>query len=124
MCPQQLVVVEPPPTGSAPSELFVTYACDTDIPAAALCPALQAEYWRLRHLSWLQCPKYFSHPYDFYMSHFLLSATKLPLTIAPESILQTYGINPTANVQPLLSQPHPHITTHGLEKIILDFDAC
>jgi hypothetical protein len=124
MSPQQLVVVDTPTAGPVPSQLSVTYVCDTDTPAASLSPALQTEYWRLRHLSWLQSPKYFSHPYYFYMSHFLLSASKFPETIAPNSILQTYGIHPSAIVQPLLSRPHPHISTHGLEKIVLDFDAC
>jgi hypothetical protein len=105
--------------------LFITYRCDTDRfskCSEVLPPALQDEYWYLRHLSWLKSAKLFTHPYDFYMSHYLLSLdpnTRLPLfTDIPSSLTQI-----DATIQPLIRLPHSHIATHGLEHIILDFDA-
>jgi hypothetical protein len=110
-----------------PSDAIVTtYTSATDVLVCKLPLYLQAEYWRLRHLSWLKSPKAFTDPHDFYMGHWQLSldpASRLPpFSSVPFTLSRAYTNNPVA-VEPLLSMPHPRISHHGLERIELDFDA-
>jgi hypothetical protein len=113
-----------PPTQQdrVPDEYLITYACETDNEAQAVLPNFQVEYWRLRHLSWLTSPKVFNDPYNFYMSHYLLSRnlqTRVPYIDKSPSTLTPRR----TTIHPLLVLPHPNIPTHGLEHIVLDFDA-
>jgi hypothetical protein len=131
---QEIVVADPT---SDPGSL-VTYACSTDNFAESLSPSLRTEYWRIRHLSWLsvspgrihaiiwqtnqlyQDPKVFRSPYDFYVSHHILarnSQSRFPALTVPTPA------NLPGNADSLIREPHPFIHTHGLEKVILDFDA-
>jgi hypothetical protein len=125
--PQDIVVV--PNLSYRDERLLVTYSCGTDMPSACLPPDLMAEYDRIRHLSWLTAPKYFPRPYDFYMSHYLLahlpsSATKFELrNPCPISFYQTYPLPVNAEAHPYMGLNHPRLSTHGLEKIVLDFSA-
>jgi len=106
--------------------LFTSYASPTDALVPTLPSHLQAEYWRLRQLSWLQSTKVFRTPSDFYMSHWLLSldpASRLPdFDTAPYSLTRTYPSNSVA-IDGMLNHRHPHLPYHGLERIELDFDA-
>jgi hypothetical protein len=130
MAPQKLFVDGGPLNPGPQGERFlVTHSCATDSSAASLPSDLETEYDRLRHLSWLQSPKYFSAPYDFYMSHYLLAlmhpdSTSFSLDHpCPNAFYESYPFPVDATADPLISLKHPDISTHGLEKIVLDFDA-
>jgi hypothetical protein len=124
----QDVVVVPRPS-PRDERLLVAYSCGTDMRSGSLPPDLMDEYDRIRHLSWLTAPKYFSHPYYFYMSHYLLahlpsSASKFSLrNLCPISFYQAYPLPVNAEAHPYMGLDHPSLFTHGLEKIILDFTA-
>lgn len=105
----------------------VTYGCATDTAANSyktLPPDLHDESWRLRHLSYLKSTKTFRTPYDFYMSHYLLStdpeAILPPFANLPANLTQ---LNNTATIQPLLRLPRSCIPFHSPEKIELEFNA-
>jgi hypothetical protein len=99
--------------------IVVTYACTTDAATASLPPDLHAEYWRLRHLSWLTTPKYFSDPHDFQTIRAILSdapnSSLLPFTAA------YYPMQ--ADIHSLITTPYLTLPFHGLEHPILDFSA-
>ncbi|KAF2830371.1 hypothetical protein CC86DRAFT_402415 [Ophiobolus disseminans] len=130
--PSECLIVEeehatPHCTPNTCSTFRVTYDCSADSGAntpRTLPADLRREYWRIRQLSYLRSAKVFRTPYDFYMSHYLLSLdphTKLPpYTAVPPSLSQTHR---TVAIQPLICLPHPHLSFHGLETVELDFDA-
>jgi hypothetical protein len=101
-------------------ELLLTYASPTDALAESLPPSIRKEYWRIHHLCWLVDSKYFTSPYDLYMSHHILGQNPLS-TYPPLSVPAPQNL--AGRVDALIAQPHPLIQAHGLEKIILDFDA-
>jgi hypothetical protein len=67
-----------------------------------------------------QAAKAFRSPDDFYHSHHILAQD--PLSRFPPLAIPTPA-NLSGNGDSQIRQPHPFIHTHGLEKIILDFDA-
>lgn len=112
------------------SDLCVTYACDTDRDAAlpAVLPSsLYEEYKRQRQLAWLKDTKAFRSPTTFYMSHYLLSLaphSNLPLfDEVPDSLIQEIDEHPNLPTLKIPRRPTLPFPNHGLEKIILDFDA-
>jgi hypothetical protein len=112
---------------SQDSTHFVAYACGSDTAAESLPSALREEYWLQRELSWLRDTKAFRSPYEFYMSHYLLSldpATTLPgFDHVPAMLLSYRAANATTR-RPIRQQlPHADSSNHGLEKVFLDFGA-
>ncbi|KAH5433945.1 hypothetical protein HBI47_089490 [Parastagonospora nodorum] len=102
---------------------LVRYACSTDALAASLPPAICEEYWRVRYLSWLNDAKTFTNTSVFYLAHHILSQHPEARPHALRLPTQGTTIRLSDSVQALILTPHPLLRNHGLEKIILDFEA-
>jgi hypothetical protein len=99
--------------------------------AADFPPNLVIDYNRIRAQAWLLDTKFFTHPADFYRSHYLLSilgyVPAYTLSESPWSAMQdrvssltchiNFPISSATNILPRLS------SHHGIEKIHLDFSA-
>ncbi|KAF1911499.1 hypothetical protein BDU57DRAFT_461826 [Ampelomyces quisqualis] len=123
--------------------LHIIYACKSDEHArSSLPPYLFNEFWRLRRHSWLKGTKYFSNPYDFYVSHCILLDMPEhfpPLKLSPHSLAMEWTpafvntalqpATPTTQTArapcniyiDFLLLPRQPTPTHGLERIALDF---
>lgn len=108
-----------------PRVFNVRYACATDKFTQNFPSHLQLEYWRLRHLSWLKSIKTFDSPYDFYISHWILSLNLMSAfpayPFSAESDLELCD-HPVA-IDGVMTDAHPDIYAHGLERVELNFDA-
>lgn len=102
---------------------IVEYACSTDALATSLPPAICEEYWRMRYLSWLNDAKTFTFPCVLCLTHHILS--QHPEARLPPLRLPTQGTTTilSDSVQAATLTRHPLLHNHGLEKIILDFEA-
>lgn len=118
-----------------PRETFwVTFDCEADRFVHIFPNNIVNDYWGLRSLSWLKSETLFTSPYDFYMSHYMLSNdpdAALPLIHhVPSSLTVNYPLNCSDTTAPILKthsllhdKNYPDLSHHGLERIILDFDA-
>ncbi|KAH7396931.1 hypothetical protein DE146DRAFT_59838 [Phaeosphaeria sp. MPI-PUGE-AT-0046c] len=116
----------------ARQQLQIKYTCTTDAAVDDLPEHLQPRYWDIRGLSWLRSPKYFMSLYHFAMAHRLLAASSqaaLPAIdnqpVDPESpeSEDDMGEDPIVSIDPLIYTTNHNYPFHGLEKIVLDFDA-
>ncbi|KAL1801707.1 hypothetical protein ACET3X_002049 [Alternaria dauci] len=121
-----------------PMELFLMTLkewIDNPNPVSAIPGPLYTHYIRERVLAWLTDTKDFTDPPTFYLSH-LLTSLKLPDHHLPPYDLSSHPLhalsqdpNLTLTTTPLINNTHtlllPHLapTTHGFEKIKLDFTA-
>lgn len=112
--------------------LRVKYLCSTDDNVDQYPEYLFPEYRLGRSLSWLKSWKVFQSPYHLAMSHLILAAdteAALPaLTNLPVGLLysesENYPFdNAIVTIDPIIYSTNPNYRYHGLEKIVLDFDA-
>lgn len=117
---------------ASPRQLHVKYTCSTDGDVHGYPEYLKSEYRLVRRLSWLKSWKLFRSPYNFAMSHLVLAAdaqaapppiVNLPVGLQGSESEDYPFEDAIIAIDPIIYYINPRYQYHGLEKIVLDFDA-